>query len=154
MRFNQTCGLAAMMVGVILSSPRAQAAPASQPCRHPADHAVDVVEDVDVALLGRLGEEGEVPGDVVDADERPLALVGFVERLAVVDGEQDVAGLAAWKQRRPQLYREFMHSMSLDPLPPKCDLDVQVAGELKGRGFHLKKLFYRIWPDCWAGRFC
>lgn len=55
-----------------------------------------------------------------------------------------------WKKARPKIYRQYMHSMGLDPLPERCELNVTDCGNLKGKGFTARKVAYQIAQDCWG----
>ena len=55
-----------------------------------------------------------------------------------------------WDVQRPNLYRKFMQSMGLDPLPERCDLSVRVHGELSAQGCRIQKVSFQVLPDCWS----
>lgn len=77
----------------------------------------------------------------------------YYELLAAKIADRALSGidtLCEWQNRREDIYRQFMRSMGLDPLPQRCDLDLTEFGEFSGRGYRAKKLGYRILPDCWA----
>ncbi len=63
---------------------------------------------------------------------------------------KDVTTLEEWKTLRPRRHQQYMHSLGLDPLPPRCDLKVTEYGELKGQGFRARKIGFQILPDCWS----
>ncbi len=55
-----------------------------------------------------------------------------------------------WQRERPILHRQFMTSMGLDPLPPRCDLSVREYGSFAGPGYRAIRLAWQLLPDCWA----
>jgi dienelactone hydrolase len=63
---------------------------------------------------------------------------------------KDVKTLDDWKLQRPQIKKEFMRSMGLDPIPEKCDLKITEYGTFSGKGFHGRKIGFQILPDCWT----
>ena len=63
---------------------------------------------------------------------------------------KDIDSISKWKVKRDGLYKQFMQSMGLNPLPQKCDLKVRRMGEFSGNGYRVEKLAYQILPDCWA----
>jgi dienelactone hydrolase len=64
--------------------------------------------------------------------------------------EKDVASRTRWQAARPGLYREFMRSMGLDPLPPRCDVRLTDYGAFAGPGYRARRLAWQVLPDCWA----
>ncbi len=67
--------------------------------------------------------------------------------------QMEAAGVdsaAAWEARRPQLHRQYMASMGLDPLPPRCELAVREHETFSGQGYRATRLAWQILPDCWA----
>ncbi|MHB9108925.1 MAG: alpha/beta hydrolase family protein [Armatimonadota bacterium] len=62
----------------------------------------------------------------------------------------DFTTAQAWEAQRPELYRQYMRSMGLDPLPARCELAVQTRGEFSGQGYRASSQAWQILPDCWA----
>jgi len=75
-----------------------------------------------------------------------VALAGKISDGAL----RGINSLAEWQAYRSELYRRFMRSVGLDCLPERCDLSVTPYGEFTGRGYRVRKLAYRMLPDCWA----
>lgn len=61
-----------------------------------------------------------------------------------------IAAPKAWDEMRPELYRKYMQSLGLNPLPDRCDLKAYSTGEFSGPGFKATKFAYQIMPDCWG----
>lgn len=57
---------------------------------------------------------------------------------------------ADWEADRPTLFRQFMRSAGLDPLPTRCDLRLTAYGEFRGGGYRARRLAWQVLPDCWA----
>lgn len=55
-----------------------------------------------------------------------------------------------WEQDRPELHRQFMKSLGLDPMPERGDLGAFETGRFQGVGYTGKKLAYQLLPDCWG----
>jgi hypothetical protein len=63
---------------------------------------------------------------------------------------KDLGTLDDWNRQRPQIKKEFMHSMGLEPLPEKCDLKITEYGVFSGKGFRGRKIGFQLLPDCWT----
>ncbi len=61
-----------------------------------------------------------------------------------------VKTLEDWENQRPEIYRQFMHSLGLEPLPERCDLNIRDYGMFKGDGFEARKIAFQFFPDCWS----
>ncbi len=61
-----------------------------------------------------------------------------------------IESLADWKDVRVTLQREFLKSMGLVSLSPKCDLATRDFGEFGGAGYRARKIAFQILPDCWT----
>jgi dienelactone hydrolase len=60
-----------------------------------------------------------------------------------------LAGLTtkeAWEKKRPELRRQFLDMMGLDPIPKKTDLKAVVTGTVEGEGFVVEKLHFQSMP--------
>ncbi len=55
-----------------------------------------------------------------------------------------------WRTMRPQVHRQFMVSLGLAELPPKCDLRATVTGTFEGEGYTAEKIAYQLLPDVWG----
>jgi dienelactone hydrolase len=55
-----------------------------------------------------------------------------------------------WNAGRADLHRQFMDSLGLDPLPPRCPLALSDYGSFSGSGYRVRKIAFQILPDCWA----
>jgi hypothetical protein len=62
----------------------------------------------------------------------------------------DVNALADWQDSVTQRRREFLHSLGLDPLPPRCDLQVTDYGGFQGQGYTARRIAFQLLPQCWS----
>src|SRR4029079_5406360 len=56
----------------------------------------------------------------------------------------------AWEKRRPELKRQFLDMMGLDPLPPKTDLKATITGTVEGEGYTVEKLHFQSMPGLYV----
>jgi len=71
-------------------------------------------------------------------------------QLEAATARLNAATVQDWEAQRPELCRQFMRSVGLDPLPARCDLGIQTRGEFRGPGYHATCLAWQLLPDCWA----
>lgn len=53
---------------------------------------------------------------------------------------------AEWEKRRPELRKQFLGMMGLDPLPERTKLNAKVTGTVEGDGFVVEKLVFESRP--------
>jgi len=56
----------------------------------------------------------------------------------------------AWDKRRPELRRQFLDMMGLDPLPAKAELKAVMTGTAEGEGFIVEKLHFQSMPGLYV----
>src|SRR5262245_54163839 len=62
----------------------------------------------------------------------------------------DVRTLDDWEQRRPQIRQQLFEMLSLDPLPPRTDLQATVTGKLDQPDFVVEKLHFQSMPGLYV----
>jgi dienelactone hydrolase len=62
----------------------------------------------------------------------------------------DVKSKADWEMRRPELRRQFMEMMGLDPLPPRTDLKPTITGKVETETFTVEKLHFQSMPGLYV----
>jgi dienelactone hydrolase len=62
----------------------------------------------------------------------------------------DLTTKEAWEKKRPELKRQFLDMMGLDPLPPKTDLKATITGAAEGEGFIVEKLQFQSMPGLYV----
>lgn len=63
---------------------------------------------------------------------------------------EDLESLEKWKENRPRLREEYLHSLGLWPLPEKTPLQATVTGIYRGDGFIVEKLHYQSMPHLYV----
>src|SRR5262245_60631359 len=62
------------------------------------------------------------------------------------DPLKGITSKAEWEKRRPELRKQFLAMMGLDPLPERTKLNAKVTGTVEGEGFVVEKLVYESRP--------
>jgi hypothetical protein len=62
----------------------------------------------------------------------------------------DVKSKADWEKRRPELRRQFLEMMGLDPLPPKADLKATITGKIDADAFTVEKIHFQSSPGLYV----
>src|SRR5260221_7083506 len=76
----------------------------------------------------------------------------YLKRAAQIQARasHEIKSKKHWDAQRPELLRQFMRSVGLDPLPERVALKLHEHGEFKGAGYRSRKISYQILNDCWA----
>src|SRR5262245_46910976 len=61
-----------------------------------------------------------------------------------------VVTLADWKKQRPELRRQLLEMLGLDPLPERTPLNARITGELKQDSFRIEKLVFESMPGLYV----
>ncbi len=62
------------------------------------------------------------------------------------DPLKGITSKAEWEKRRPELRKQFLAMMGLDPLPERTKLNAKVTGTVDGEGFVVEKLVFESRP--------
>ncbi len=62
----------------------------------------------------------------------------------------DVHSLAEWQRRRPELRRELLYMLGLDPLPQRTPLKAQITGTIERPGYRIEKLVFQSLPGLYV----
>jgi acetyl esterase/lipase len=62
----------------------------------------------------------------------------------------DVKTKADWEKKRPELRRQFLDMLGLDPLPPRTDLKATVTGKVDTDYFTVEKLHFQSIPGLYV----
>lgn len=62
------------------------------------------------------------------------------------DPLKGITSKAEWEKRRPELRKQFLAMMGLDPLPERTNLNAKVTGTVEGEGFVVEKLVFESRP--------
>ena len=62
----------------------------------------------------------------------------------------DVETLQQWQDRKPELRRQLLDMLGLQPMPEKAELHVTVTGEVERDGFRVKSLHFQSLPGLYV----
>src|SRR5207247_1354271 len=62
----------------------------------------------------------------------------------------DIHTLDYWKRQRPELRRQLLEMLGLDPLPKRTPLNVQITGQLERDAFHIEKIVFQSLPGLYV----
>ncbi len=62
------------------------------------------------------------------------------------DPLKGITSKAEWEKRRPELRKQFLAMMGLDPLPERTKLNAKITGSVEGEGFVVEKLVFESRP--------
>jgi dienelactone hydrolase len=57
---------------------------------------------------------------------------------------------AEWEKQRPELRRQFLEMMGLDPLPPRTDLKATTTGKVESEHFTVEKVHFQSLPGLYV----
>src|SRR5712691_6202569 len=58
----------------------------------------------------------------------------------------DIRSLDDWKKQRPELRRQLLEMLGLDPLPKRTPLNVQITGQVERDAYHIEKIVFQSLP--------
>lgn len=61
-----------------------------------------------------------------------------------------IASRAEWERRRPEIYRQFMDSLGLHPLPARTPLEARVTGKLDRGSYWIEKIVFQSMPGLYV----
>src|SRR5678815_2200002 len=76
------------------------------------------------------------------ASQRHEMATNQLKRLAAeISAEclKDIRSLDEWKKQRPELRRQLLEMLGLDPLPARTPLKVQTTGRIEHADYHIEK---------------
>jgi hypothetical protein len=62
------------------------------------------------------------------------------------DPLKGITSKAEWEKKRPELRKQFLAMMGLDPLPERTRLNAKITGTVEGDGFVVEKLVFESRP--------
>ncbi len=62
------------------------------------------------------------------------------------DQFQGINNLEDWKRRRPEVRRQFLDMLGLDPLPPRTPLNARVTGWFERQGYRVENIVFESRP--------
>src|SRR5262245_8161058 len=62
----------------------------------------------------------------------------------------DVRSLDDWKKQQPELRRQLLDMLGLDPLPKRTPLKAQITGRLERAAYRIEKLVFQSLPGLYV----
>lgn len=62
----------------------------------------------------------------------------------------DIRSLDDWKKRKPELRRQLLNMLGLDPLPKRTALKAQITGRLERDAYHIEKVVFQSLPGLYV----
>ena len=62
----------------------------------------------------------------------------------------DIRTLDDWKKARPELRRQLLEMLGLDPLPKRTSLKTQITGRLERDAYHIEKIVFQSLPGLYV----
>ena len=66
------------------------------------------------------------------------------------DQFQGINSLEDWKRRRPEIHRQFMDMLGLDPLPARTPLNARITGEFQREGYRVQNIVFESRPGLYV----
>jgi cephalosporin-C deacetylase-like acetyl esterase len=82
------------------------------------------------------------------AERYALFQKNLAERAAAIsrDQFQGINNLDDWKKRRPEIHRQFMDMLGLDPLPARTPLNARITGSFERPGYRVENIVFESRP--------
>ncbi len=62
----------------------------------------------------------------------------------------DIRSLEDWKSRRPEVRRQLLEMLGLDPLPGRTPMQAQITGSIDAEKFHIEKIVFQSLPGLYV----
>lgn len=62
----------------------------------------------------------------------------------------EIQSLGDWKRRQPELRRQLLDMLGLDPLPKRTALKAQITGRLEGEAYRIEKVVFQSMPGLYV----
>src|SRR5687768_9549687 len=87
------------------------------------------------------------------ATQRHAAATNHLKRIVSDMSERcltDVRSLQDWQKQRPELRRQLLEMLGLDPLPARTPLKAQVTGRLERDAYTIENLVFQSMPGLYV----
>ena len=100
-----------------------------------------------VAILCAQPARQHTPAERYDLFKKNL-----VHRAAAITGDQfrGINNLEDWQRRRPEVRRQFLDMLGLDPLPPRTPLNARVTGTFERQGYRVENVVFESSPKLYV----
>jgi cephalosporin-C deacetylase-like acetyl esterase len=88
-----------------------------------------------------------------NASARHQQFLDFLKKTAVNISSQPLPGienLESWKQRRPELRRQLLYMVGLEPMPKRTPLNTQITGALQRANYRIEKIVFQSLPGLYV----
>ena len=92
-----------------------------------------------------------VGGVAAKGDDRPLGAYFKAETDRIAERPLlDIDSADSWKERRPELRRQLLEMLGLDPMPQRTDLRAEVRGVVERPDFVVEKILFQSSPELYV----
>ena len=87
------------------------------------------------------------------ASERHTMATNHLKRIIAEQSARclsDIRTLDDWKRQRPELRRQLLEMLGLDPLPARTPLKTQITGRLERDAYHIEKIVFQSLPGLYV----
>ncbi|MCI0718691.1 MAG: acetylxylan esterase [Acidobacteria bacterium] len=88
-----------------------------------------------------------------NASTRHQQFLDFLKKTAASISSQPLSGIESlenWKQRRPELRRQLLYMVGLEPMPKRTPLRAQIAGTLQRPNYRIEKIVFQSLPGLYV----
>lgn len=112
--------------------------------------AILILLAVGVSVQGQAPTQG--PGRHNAAQRYELFQKNLVLRGAAITRDQfkGINNLDDWKRRRPEVHRQFMDMLGLEPLPARTPLKARITGEFQREGYRVQNVLFESQPGLYV----
>ena len=111
--------------------------------RHPTPPLRFLIPALLATFAGGLAARGD--------DDRPLGAYFKAETARIAEHPLlDITSAEAWKERRPELKRQLLEMLGLDPMPERTDLRAEVRGVVERPDFVIEKILFQSSPGLYV----
>lgn len=102
-------------------------------------------------ILAPILVGGSAVGADDEAEKRPLGEYFKAETAKLAQHPLlDIDSADAWKTRRPELKRQLLEMLGLDPMPERTDLRAEVRGVVERPDFVVEKILFQSSPELYV----
>jgi hypothetical protein len=103
-----------------------------------------------VGFLGAPAVAAEPPADT-ERGQQMIARYFRAQVRQIADAcLGDIKSREDWERKRPELRRQFLDMLGLDPLPRRTDLKAVITGKVETEHFTVEKLHFQSWPGLYV----
>jgi len=100
-----------------------------------------------VMASAALAQESHTPAQRYAMFQKNLETRASAISARQLDG---ITNLQQWEQRRPEIKRQFLEMLGLDPLPPRTPLHARITGGFDGDGYRVENIVFESQPGLYV----